>query len=84
MQQPGNYNSVSKFLHWSIAILIIGKYFLGLTLDYTYWCDIHKQIGLANAIVFVAFVHALIALIHHYKLKDELLDRMLPYSCSKK
>lgn len=176
MQQSDSYNSVAKFFHWSIALLIFCEYCLGLTLDYNYWYDIHKQIGLAifvlvvfrivwrfvskypdkmegiskheqsmavagqvflyilmlavpfcgimmtqvhgyplnvfgivtlplffhtssdflkhsighwhywlaNTIMLVAFMHALIALVHHYKLKDRLLRRMLPDSCSKK
>ena len=170
-----NYNGVAKFLHWSIALLIIGNYILGLTLDDTSLYTLHKQVGLtllvlvflriiwrftskypaklagvseheqlaaragqillyvlmlaipvlgillvqahgyplslwgvitlpaligtyphatthlikewhewlAHLIIIVAVGHAVIALAHHYMLKDRLLRRMLPASCNK-
>lgn len=176
MGNSDNYNVVAKFLHWIIALLIIINYILGLTLDNTYWYDIHKQTGLtifflvllrivwrltskypnklesisdseqlaarigqialyilmlaipisgiimtqihgrplsiwgivtvpiligsqtqsakqliselhlwlAHMIIFIAFVHAAIALAHHYILRDRLLSRMLPGCYSKK
>lgn len=166
------YNAFAKFLHWTIAILIIVNYIMGLVLDETKWYTIHKQIGLtilllvvlriiwrlsshyprplasivlveqvlayvghvllyilmllipifgvllvqghghslmiwgiiklptiilpqarsvnhlivqwhlwlANAIIVIALGHALIALIHHFILKDRLLLRMLPFN----
>ena len=46
MQHVTNYNPVAKFLHWSIALLIIINYILGLTLDGTSLYNLHKQIGL--------------------------------------
>ena len=33
MAHINNYNPVAKFLHWSIVLLIINNYILGLTLD---------------------------------------------------
>ncbi len=41
-----SYSGVAKFLHWSIALLIISAYILGLTLDDTKWYTVHKQIGM--------------------------------------
>ncbi|MDQ5921181.1 MAG: hypothetical protein QG673_1237 [Pseudomonadota bacterium] len=41
------------------------------------------HLWLAHTIIFIAFVHALIALVHHYMIKDRLLLRMLPDRCNK-
>ena len=38
---------------------------------------------MAHAIIIIAAGHGLIALVHHYLLKDRLLRRMLPSSCNK-
>ena len=46
MKHATNYNAVAKFLHWSIALLIITNYILGLTLDDNSLYNLHKQIGL--------------------------------------
>ena len=43
---PENYNAVAKWLHWSIAALIITNYIIGLTLDSTDWYTFHEQNGL--------------------------------------
>lgn len=47
MKQAGltEYNGVSKFLHWSMAILIFAEWCIGATLDYTEWSSLHFQIG---------------------------------------
>ena len=175
MKPVDNYNNVAKFLHWTIALLIISNYILGLTLDDTSWYTLHKQIGMtillmvflrilwrliskypgkldevsateqtaavggqvllyilmlaiplsgvllvqahgyplvlwgiiplptligqyphatthmikewhewmAHAIIVIAGGHAVIALFHHYALKDRVLRRMLPSACNK-
>lgn len=43
-----DYNSIAKFLHWVIAILIICNYIGGLTLDTTQFkfITLHKQFGM--------------------------------------
>lgn len=50
-----SYNSIAKFLHWSIGILIILNYISGLTLDVTEhkFIDWHKQFGLLILILVV-------------------------------
>ncbi len=175
MAHINNYNPVAKFLHWSIALLIMTNYILGLTLDASSLYNLHEQIGLtilllvvlriiwrftskyphklqqvseteqfaavvgqillyilmilipiggvlmteahgyplsflgvitiptligeypksithvmkefhlwfAHALIFLAFGHAIIAIIHHYFLKDRLLRRMIPNMCNK-
>lgn len=40
-----DYRSVAKALHWTIALLIITNYVMGLTLDDTSWYSLHIQIG---------------------------------------
>lgn len=40
--------------------------------------EIHEV--LANALVILAGLHALAALVHHWLLKDQTLERMLPWS----
>ena len=44
--RSNEYNSVAKALHWSIALLIIFNYVLGLLLDETNMYTLHKQTGL--------------------------------------
>lgn len=51
---------------------IAGSYGAGLA-D---WGDLHKLLG--DAIIWLAGVHALAALYHHFKLKDGVLSSMLP------
>lgn len=63
----GNYNSVAKFLHWTIAILIIGNYILGLTLDNTNLYTLHKQIGLT--ILLMVFFRIIWRIISKYPSK---------------
>ena len=43
-----SYSNIAKFFHWTIAVLIITNYVLGITLDETQfkYMAIHKQIGL--------------------------------------
>lgn len=41
-----SYGRVAKFLHWTMATLILLNYFLGLTLDKTSLYNFHKQTGL--------------------------------------
>ena len=45
-ETENNYKTVAKFFHWSMALLIIVNYILGLTLDSTSWYLVHKQIGI--------------------------------------
>jgi cytochrome b561 len=53
MQHVDKYNSVAKFLHWSIAALIIANYILGLTLDDNSLYTLHKQTGLTILLLVV-------------------------------
>lgn len=62
--QQDNYGSVSKFFHWTIALLIILNYILGLTLDDTSWYDFHKQTGLT--ILVLVILRLIWRLISHY------------------
>lgn len=39
------YSAMAKTLHWLTAIMILGQYLGGLTLDYTGWKSLHFQIG---------------------------------------
>lgn len=41
-----SYGKFAKFLHWTMATLILLNYFLGLTLDKTSLYNFHKQTGL--------------------------------------
>ncbi len=42
------------------------------------------HLWMAHTVIIIAAGHALIALAHHYVLKDRLLQRMLPDVCNKK
>lgn len=50
-----NYNSVAKFLHWAIALLILTNYLLGITLDDAEYnlLNVHKQIGMTILLLVV-------------------------------
>jgi cytochrome b561 len=39
------YSAMAKSLHWLTAIMILGQYLIGITLDYTEWKSLHFQIG---------------------------------------
>lgn len=39
------YSAMAKTLHWLTAIMILGQYLIGITLDYTEWKSLHFQIG---------------------------------------
>ncbi len=39
------YSAMAKTLHWLTAILILGQYLIGITIDYTEWKSLHFQIG---------------------------------------
>ncbi len=41
-----NYSAVAKFFHWSVALLIIGNFIGGITLDSHHLYTLHKQSGL--------------------------------------
>jgi len=41
-----SYGGVAKFLHWTMAVLMLLNYFMGLTLDKNNLYDFHKQTGL--------------------------------------
>lgn len=41
-----DYGTVAKFFHWTIAILLLTNYVVGLTLDQTRVYNLHKQVGL--------------------------------------
>lgn len=51
--QQDNYGKVAKFFHWSIALLIIINYALGLTLDSTNLYNFHKQTGLTILVLVI-------------------------------
>lgn len=53
MQHVTNYSPVAKFLHWSIALLIIINYILGLTLDSSSLYNLHEQIGLTILLLII-------------------------------
>lgn len=46
------------------------------------WGDVHKLLG--DTIIWLAGVHALAALFHHFKLKDGVLSSMLPWNVKSK
>lgn len=48
-----SYGKFAKFLHWTMATLILLNYFLGLTLDKTDLYNFHKQTGLTILILFI-------------------------------
>lgn len=51
-----SYGIFAKFLHWSMATLILMNYFLGLTLDKTELYGFHKQTGLTILTLFIVRV----------------------------
>lgn len=51
--QQDNYGHIAKFFHWSIAILIILNYILGLTLDSNSLYNVHKQTGLTILVLVI-------------------------------
>lgn len=48
-----SYGKFAKFLHWTMAALILLNYFLGLTLDKTSLYNFHKQTGLTILVLFI-------------------------------
>ena len=46
------------------------------------WGDVHKLLG--DTIIWLAGIHALAALFHHFKLKDGVLSSMLPWQVKSK
>lgn len=76
-----SYGPVTKFLHWSIALLIVFQVFIvyykryvlseGSELGKFFIGGLHKPIGVA--------LHTLAALEHHFVQKDNMLTRMLPF-----
>lgn len=39
------YSAMAKSLHWLTAVMVLGQYLIGITLDYTEWKSLHFQIG---------------------------------------
>jgi cytochrome b561 len=74
--QQDKYNSVAKFFHWSVALLIVLNYILGLTLDRTSWYTIHEQIGLTILVlVILRIVWRLISAYPHQLTSLSLWER---------
>lgn len=76
--QQDSYNSMAKFLHWSLALLIAGNFILGLTLSQSKLYDLHKQVGLT--ILLLVILRILWRFLSYYpKPLSSLssLDRML-------
>jgi cytochrome b561 len=48
-----SYGKFAKFLHWTMAALILLNYFLGLTLDKTSLYNFHKQTGLTILLLLI-------------------------------
>lgn len=59
-----NYGTVAKFFHWTIAILILTNYLVGLTLDQSGRFNLHKQVGLT--ILFLVILRILWRLVAKY------------------
>ncbi len=70
---PG-YSKMAKFLHWSIALMIIFNFILGLLLGVNGLYSLHKQIGVA--VISLAFLRILWRLTHSY---PAMVASLLPH-----
>ena len=65
-----SYGAVAKFFHWSIALLIIGNFIGGLTLDLHHLYLLHIQSGLA--ILSLAVLRLIWRMISYYPEKIKM------------
>lgn len=68
------YGKVAKFLHWTMAILILLNYFLGLTLEKSSLYNFHKQTGLT--ILLLAIIRIIWRIIDQYPAPIKSLSMM--------
>ena len=69
-----SYGRVAKFLHWTMATLILLNYFLGLTLDKTSLYNFHKQTGLT--ILLLAILRIIWRILDQYPAPVKSLSMM--------
>jgi cytochrome b561 len=67
------YDGVAKFLHWTIALLIISEYLIGLTIDTFGWKWLHIQVGFL--ILLCVLLRVIWRITHQYPAMDASLSK---------